>query len=132
MHPSGVHHVAVKVSDLARAEAFYVGVLGLPVVRRWPTPDGLSHRSLWLDLGGGAFVALESTETGPEKSENAPGIHLMALHIERAQRQAWVARLAQAGYPVYDQTDFTIYVRDPEGNRIGLSHWPEPASQPKP
>jgi hypothetical protein len=25
---------------------------------------------------------------------------------------------------VAHRTRFTIYLRDPEGNRIGLSHWP--------
>ena len=54
----------------------------------------------WLDLGDGAFLA-------------------------RSEREAWIAKLAQAGYPVYQQTEHTIYVRDPEGNRIGLSHWPQ-------
>lgn len=126
MSPTHVHHIAVTVADLARAEAFYGGVLGLPVLRRWPRPDGSGERSLWLELGGGAFLALERAEAaGAEKSEDAPGIHLVALHIPRGERAAWIAKLAQAGYPVYQQTDYTLYVRDPEGNRIGLSHWPQ-------
>ena len=127
-----VHHVAVKVADLARAESFYVGVLGLSVVRRWPLPDGSDasgDRSLWLDLGAGAFLALERSEApGAEKAEGGPGIHLVALHIPRSERASWIAKLAQAGHPVYQQTDYTLYVRDPEGNRIGLSHWPDSIS----
>jgi glyoxylase I family protein len=126
MRPSHIHHVAVKVADLARAEAFYVGLLGLPVLRRWPLPDGGGERSLWLDLGAGAFLALERAEgIVAEKAEDALGIHLVALHIARGEREAWIAKLARAGYSVYQQTDYTIYVRDPEGNRIGLSHWPD-------
>jgi glyoxylase I family protein len=126
MRPTHVHHVAVKVTDLVRAEAFYGGVLGLPVLRRWPLPDGGGERSLWLDLGAGAFLALERADrVEAEKAEEAPGIHLIALRIESSERKSWIAKLAQAGHPVYQQTDFTIYVRDPEGNRIGLSHWPE-------
>ncbi len=125
MRPTYVHHIAVKVIDLARVEAFYAAVLGLPVLRRWPSPDG-GERSVWLDLGAGAFLALERAERRePEKAEDAPGIHLVALHIARSEREAWIARLEQAGHPVYQQTAHTIYVRDPEGNRIGLSHWPE-------
>jgi catechol 2,3-dioxygenase-like lactoylglutathione lyase family enzyme len=121
-----VHHVAVKVADLARAEAFYATVLGLPVLRRWPMPDGRGERSLWLDLGVGAFLALERAERHePEKADDATGIHLVALSIPSSEREAWIANLAHAGHPVYQQTDYTIYVRDPEGNRIGLSHWPE-------
>jgi catechol 2,3-dioxygenase-like lactoylglutathione lyase family enzyme len=126
MTPLGVHHVAVKVADLVSAEAFYVGVLGLPVLRRWPSPEAGQDRSVWLDLGMGAFLALERADGGASaKSEDAPGIHLLALRIARAERAGWIAKLDHAGHPVYQQTDFTIYVLDPEGNRIGLSHWPE-------
>ena len=49
MRPMQVHHVAVKVADLTRAEAFYATVLGLSVLRRWPMPDGVGELSLWLD-----------------------------------------------------------------------------------
>jgi catechol 2,3-dioxygenase-like lactoylglutathione lyase family enzyme len=126
MNPTHVHHVAVKVADLARAEAFYVGILGLPVLRRWPLPDGKGERSLWLDLGAGAFLALERAEEDADgKPEGAPGLHLLALNIARSEREAWLAKLATVGHPVYLQTGYTIYVRDPEGNRIGLSHWPD-------
>ena len=126
MKPTRVHHIAVKVADLARAEAFYVSVLGLPVLRRWPTPDGGGERSLWLDLGSGAFLAVERAEQASRaKPEGAPGIHVVALGIARGERDAWVERLAAAGHPVYQQTDYTLYVRDPEGNRVALSHWPE-------
>jgi glyoxylase I family protein len=125
MRPAHIHHVAVKVADLSRAEAFYGGVLGLPVLRRWPLADGGGERSLWLDLGAGAFLALERADRiESEKSEDAPGLHLIAFHIACGERETWIAKLAQAGHPVYQQTDYTIYVRDPEGNRIGLSHWP--------
>ena len=69
MSPVHIHHVAVKAIDLARAEAFYVGVLGLSVLRRWPLPDATGDRSLWLDLGAGAFLALERADAaGAEKS----------------------------------------------------------------
>jgi glyoxylase I family protein len=128
MSPTRVHHVAIKVADLARAEAFYVALLGLPVLRRWPTPDGLGERSLWLDLGQGAFLALERADgEAAAKAEDAAGLHLLALAIPRGERDAWEARLGQAGCPVYQRTAFTLYVHDPEGNRIGLSHWPDAA-----
>jgi glyoxylase I family protein len=126
MRPMHIHHLAVKVGDLVRAEAFYSGLLGLPVLRRWPLPDGMGERSLWLDLGAGAFLALERAEKcEPAKAEDATGLHLLALSIARGERESWIAKLAQSGHPVYQQTAYTIYVRDPEGNRIGLSHWPE-------
>lgn len=120
-----LHHLAIKVRDLAAAERFYCEVLGLSVQRRWPSDDG-RERSLWLDLGAGAFLALErATLARAPLGEDDSGLHMVALQIERHERQAWIERLTAAGAPPYRQTDFTIYVRDPEGNRIGLSHWPE-------
>ena len=127
LSPSAVHHIAIKVRDLARAERFFVQTLDLAVLRRWPAQDGSGERSLWLDLGAGAFLALErsATEREPPAGDD-PGLHLLALRIERGERQAWIDRLARAGVPLYHQTAFTIYCQDPEGNRIGLSHWPDP------
>jgi catechol 2,3-dioxygenase-like lactoylglutathione lyase family enzyme len=127
MTPPALHHLALKVVDLAAAEAFYVGVLGLPVLRRWPREEATGDRSVWLDLGAGAFLALEraGVDRVPKIEEEA-GYHLVALRIRRADREAMMERLTVAGFPVYQETAFTFYVRDPEGNRLGLSHWPDP------
>jgi glyoxylase I family protein len=129
--PRGFHHLAIQVRDLAAVEHFYREVLGLPVIRRWPTADGAGERSVWLDTGDGqGFVALEVVTSGATAREDAagatsPGLHLVALRIPPGTRAAWEARLVAAGVPVESRTGFTLYVRDPEGNRVGLSHWPE-------
>jgi glyoxylase I family protein len=140
--PGGVHHVAIAVRDLALCEAFYASVLGLPVLRRWPAADGAEgDRSVWMDLGGGAFLALERASSGGDAptgrpSEvadivaDAPGYLMIALRIARPARADWEARLAAAGVAVVHRTAYTLYVADPEGNRVGLSHWPE-AAQPE-
>jgi catechol 2,3-dioxygenase-like lactoylglutathione lyase family enzyme len=125
---SGFHHVALRCLDLARCEAFYRDVLGLPVLRRWQDGRG-GERSVWLALGeGGAFLALErAAEAGPDadEREGRAGLHLVALRIARGDRQRWEARLAEAGVAVVHRTAWTVYVRDPEGNRVGLSHHPD-------
>jgi glyoxylase I family protein len=135
--PGGVHHVAIAVRDLDLLEAFYTGVLGLPVLRRWPMagPDGVDarDRSVWLDLGAGAFLALERAADAKVASEGATspdrahGYLMIALRIARASRSDWEARLGAAGVAVVARTAYTLYVADPEGNRVGLSHWPDPA-----
>ncbi|HEY8924396.1 MAG TPA: VOC family protein [Polyangia bacterium] len=136
--PDGVHHAAIQVRDLAAAERFYVGVLGLPVLRRWPSPAG-GERSLWVGAGprdGGSpspFLALEvvpATDGQPTAAEEParagrPGHHLLALRIARSERAAWESRLAAAGVPITARSDFTLYFSDPEGNRLGLSHFPD-------
>ncbi len=40
-------------------------------------------------------------------------------------RDAIVEELIGKGIPIVHRTRWTIYIRDPEGNRIGLSHHPE-------
>jgi len=130
--PRGFHHVAIQVRDLRDAERFYRDVLGLGVLRRWPARDGQAgERSVWLDVGDGSFLALEVVASGPtagrDDRDTRPGLHLVALRIERAARESWERRLAAAGVPVEARTAFTLYVRDPEGNRVGLSHWPDEA-----
>jgi hypothetical protein len=87
---------------------------------------------VWLDAGDGGFIALERVEGGPTAAEDEargarPGLHLVALGIERTARPHWERRLAEAGVAVEKRTAFTLYVRDPEGNRVGLSHWPQSA-----
>lgn len=121
-----LHHLAVCVRDLARAERFYVEVLGLPVVRRWEDAEG-RPRSCWLSLGGGAFLAVELVRgEGPGRADDAPGWHCLALSIDEADRTAARARLEAAGHTVERESAYTLYVRDPDGNLVGLSHYPEP------
>jgi len=125
----GLHHVAIQCADLESCERFYRDVLDLPVLRRWPRPGG-GDRSVWLSVGEG-FLALERAEGAGRPAAGAapwrdgtPGPRVVALGIAPAERPAWEARLAARGVPVAHRTRFTLYLRDPEGNRIGLSHWP--------
>jgi hypothetical protein len=122
-----LHHLAITVVDLARAERFYAGVLGLPIERRWADAAG-APRSIWLGLGAGAFLAVER-HVGDEapRSIASPGWHCVALGIDPASRASWRARLAEAGFPVERESDFTLYLRDPEQNLVALSHYPAPA-----
>ncbi len=136
--PRGVHHLAIGVRDLPAAEGFYTSVLGLHVQRRWPRAGAPGDRSVWLDLGGGAFLALERAEEPPSAPGAGPAADLTmgdlmaALAITRAERAAWEARLAAAGVAIVRRTPYTLYVQDPEGNRVGLSHWPDAAEDSVP
>jgi catechol 2,3-dioxygenase-like lactoylglutathione lyase family enzyme len=124
-----VHHIALLVTDLIRAEAFYGGVLGLRVNRRWFMPDGTDPRSVWFELGPESFLAVELIRdaNGTPRQLESPGWNLLALSIRRDERDRWRERVASAGFPVTEESAYTLYLRDPEGHRVGLSHWPLPA-----
>ncbi|MEM6531649.1 MAG: VOC family protein [Myxococcota bacterium] len=121
MKTSCVHHLAVVVEDLDAAARFYGDVLGLEERKRWFDNAG-ALRSIWYGLGDeGPFLAVER---GARRQDDA-GWHCVALSIDASHREAWRAHLKHAGHAVYRETDFTLYVRDPEGNILGLSHYPK-------
>jgi len=124
MQVSALHHLAVTVTDLVRAEAFYGGVLGLPVMRRWQDESG-APRSIWFTLDE-AFLAVERVPAGAAPALESTGWHCVALRIALGERTGWQKRLADAGHPVEKETPYTIYVRDPDGAMVALSHFPEP------
>lgn len=127
--PFAIHHVAIKVDDLARAESFWSGVLGLDVLRR--QSDDLGARSLWFGLEHEVFLAVERAEApGPLRPDEAPGIHCVALSIAASDREKWRSRLVHAGFPVFRETDYTLYVREQSGAVIALSHYPTAWSEP--
>jgi glyoxylase I family protein len=126
-----VHHLAVLVRDLSRAEAFYGGVLGLLVKARHE--DEAGPRSVWLALEGESFLALERAGSGAASRGDAqPGWHCVALSIEPGEREAWRERLRRGGHPVERESPYTLYVRDPDGTLVALSHHPVAAAVEEP
>ena len=111
-----VHHIALRTADVARLERFYVGVLGLPVRERRATG------SVWLDADG-VIVMLERAEDG-EPGIVASSKELVAFEIEVDALPEALRRLAAAGVGVEARTEFTCYVRDPDGRRVAVSHYP--------
>lgn len=121
-----LHHIALLVDDLPRAESFYRDCLGFSVERRWPGP-GDGDRSVWLCLNHGARLMLERSSPGhPRRAPQGAGWHLIALTIPSEDRANWKAHLERHNVPVIEESEFSLYIEDPEGNRVALSHWPEP------
>jgi catechol 2,3-dioxygenase-like lactoylglutathione lyase family enzyme len=127
MDVQGFHHLAIQVRDVEKVTTFYRDVLGFPELKRHHRPDG-SLRSVWVEVPGGGFLALEEVtgepEPGPFRHER-PGLFLLAFRITKAGRAPAVEAFARAGVPLENETRWTVYVRDPEGNRVALSHHPE-------
>ena len=49
------------------------------------------------------------------------GDFFLAITIEREALATHETRLAAGGITITHRSDYTIYFRDPEGNRVGLS-----------
>jgi catechol-2,3-dioxygenase len=128
MKVHGFHHVAIQVRALEDVASFYREVIGLHELERHHAPDG-ALRSIWLDVGGGSFLALERVSQAPVPDpsfrDGRPGLFLVALRIDASQRAHVRAELGRRGIPLVHETKWTLYVRDPEGNRVALSHHPE-------
>jgi len=110
-----IHHLALRTRDLPRLRAFYAEVLGLRV-----TKEG--DEQVWVDAGG-AIVMLERAEEA-EPFVPLGTKELVAFAIAPSEVRGIEAKLASSGVAIEARTPFTLYVRDPDGRRVGLSHYP--------
>jgi catechol 2,3-dioxygenase-like lactoylglutathione lyase family enzyme len=128
--PLGLHHVAVQVRDVEGVAGFYRDHLGLPELARHHFDDG-RLRSVWLAASGegaaAGFLAIERAEG--DQPAGRLGFSMVALRIAPEARAAVEAALSAMGVAIERRTAWTVYVRDPEGNLVGLSHHPHPAGR---
>jgi catechol 2,3-dioxygenase-like lactoylglutathione lyase family enzyme len=128
----GTLESALYADDLAAAEAFYAGTLGLAVVVRQP------GRHVFFRVGPSILLVFDPSAT---ERPAAPGAHLpvpahgargpghYCLSVAAEALDAWRAHLEAAGVAI--EADFrwpngarSIYVRDPAGNSLEFA---EPA-----
>ncbi len=118
-----LHHLALGARDVPKIASFYRDVLELRELKRHEYPNG-SLRSVWFDLGG-ALLMIEHTEEPPRWVEGiGAGPFLIALAASRDEQERFERRLAEAGSIIEARTEWTLYSRDPDGNRIALSAYP--------
>lgn len=114
----------MRTRDLPRLEAFYAKVLGLQPIHR-------AEGRVWLRAGD-AVLMLEAAEPGePEIPANCK--EFIAFAISANERPSRRNAIEQSGWVIEAETPHTLYLRDPDGRRVGLSsyavggRWP-PAS----
>jgi len=114
-------HVVLRVSNLARAERFYAGLLGLPICARLEQ-DGL--KMVFFSLGDHHNLALsEVGEHAGRPDETSVGLHHVAFKIGTSLGELRGARdeLTAAGVaatPVDHDVTKSLYFADPDGNGI--------------
>lgn len=121
-----LHHVALGARNVETVARFYRLAFDLTERRRFLSDDG-TLRSIWLGAGS-VTLMVEHTEQSPTEVETiGRGPFLLAFEIRAEERASVEARLSSLGAPAESSTRFTSYARDPEGNRVAISHYPEPA-----
>lgn len=117
-----IGHVHLKVSDLARAEAFYTGVLGFEVTAR------LGDSAVFLSAGGyHHHIGLNTWQSRgvPPGRPDQPGLyHVAILYPDRPALARAVLRVLEHGVRIDGVADHlvseSLYLRDPDQNGIEL------------
>lgn len=130
--PDGVRvgHVHLKVADLERALAFYVGVLGFRLTQRY------GRRAAFVSAGGYhhhiGLNTWESAGGAPPPPGHTGLYHAAILYPTRRDLADALARLAEAGWPLQGASDHgvseALYLADPDGNGLEL-YWDRPEAQ---
>ena len=63
---TGVSELVLEVVDLEASEAFYAGLLGFPVVDRWP-----DREAIWVMAGDRTRIGLWRPQVGLERGPHA-------------------------------------------------------------
>jgi catechol 2,3-dioxygenase-like lactoylglutathione lyase family enzyme len=120
---TGVSELVLEVVDLHAAEQFYAGVLGLPVVQRWP-----EREAVWLMAGDRTRIGLWRPQVGLAGGRGGLHVHY-AMHVREEDYDAAVERLRAHGQTLEEHTfgsydgSRAVYVDDPDGNVVELWTW---------
>jgi catechol 2,3-dioxygenase len=125
-----IGHVHLKVADLDRALAFYVGVLGFELQQRF------GSQAAFVSAGGyHHHIGLNTWESrgGSPPPRGTTGLFHVAIRYpaRRALADA-LRRLGAAGVPLQGASDHgvseALYLADPDGNGIEL-YWDRPRAE---
>lgn len=114
---TGIHHLALRVSDCIASARFYAEAFDLREVRRVHDQGGV--RAIWLRAGD-AVLMLEQAIRGAGRADGSGHVLIFATSDVEASGR----RLRDLGIPITDRTVNTLYVEDPDGHRAGVSSFP--------
>jgi catechol 2,3-dioxygenase len=123
MKITALGHVVVRVTDCARAEAFYGGFLGMPVCARY---DENGIKMAFFTLGNHHDFAV--SEVSPDANggpQAGPGLDHVGFRIgdDIDQLREAKAKLDAAGIaisPMDHGVTKSLYFHDPDGNGVEL------------
>lgn len=112
-------HASLLVADLARARAFYEGVLGLAPN---PARPEMSFDGVWYDTGQGQIHLIRLPNPDPVEGRPEHGGRDRHTALGVAGWEALKQRLDEAGvvYTLSRSGRRAMFVRDPDGNALEL------------
>ena len=114
-------HVVLRVTDWTRAEKFYNGLLGLPIMARFDE-DGM--KMTFFSLGNHHdFAILEVSGEGSSHAATATGLHHVAFKIGDSLDELREAKMMLEGAgmvvtPIDHEVTKSLYFDDPDGNNL--------------
>ena len=124
---SGLSHIALRVTDVSRAIAWYREVLGFEVLTggHAPTPDRTRNA---IGLIGGGSIALEFLETPKGSAHTVETLGVAGVSLTVPDIDAAVAAYNASGRgrtAVYPAEDWRVaFLFDPDGNVVELVQQP--------
>ena len=113
---SHIDHVSLIVTDIAKARAFYGGLLGLTEIA---PPASFDFVSIWYDLGG-QYLHLLQKPIPDSISARHVCFHVPDIVLARTHFQSHgIAIDETVKIPGCDR----FFIRDPDGNRIEFLNW---------
>jgi catechol 2,3-dioxygenase-like lactoylglutathione lyase family enzyme len=113
-------HCSILTTDLAKARAFYAGVLGLKEIAK---PKTFEFVVIWFDIGGGQTLHLLQK---PQPDARSPRHFALTVADAKAARE----HIRAFGVVIEETTPIPhcdrFFVHDPDGNRVELIQWLEP------
>lgn len=122
MNGRPLHHIALGTSRVEVLAEFYEHGIGLERLKVHYEKDGHEIRSIWL-RSASVVLMVERTDSSPAlpASPLIPGWSTLVFGGDFDA--SYKERIRSLGGRDDGQTDYTLYFRDPDGNRFGLSHY---------
>src|SRR5215471_13847519 len=118
----GIHHAALLSSDVERTIRFYQGILEFPLTELLENRDYKGSSHFFFDVGNGnllAFFDFPGLDLGPY-AEVLGGLHHIAISVEPEQWERLRDKLDAAGVPYQEESETSLYFRDPDGARLEI------------